>query len=216
MSSYIIDFDKWLVHARHDKFEPLADYSESEGLSLGMEIVSNTDELCLILDIVEMTKIYGNLTGNQEIFLDEEEAASALWIAMEEHTNDIPELDNGKLTVIHKPIDDDDDWDLDEPEEDVKRVEEPHKKPKKKKGVRAKDLIGMTFCTGQKTPRAGTTFAIFTDFIEDNMGEAEFDVLVKEFIRVYKPAKSNATIDEKFASGYVRGAFNAEYIEESL
>ena len=213
----MIDFDKFVIHARHDDPEILNKYGEDSGLSLGMEIVSNTEEMCLILDIVEMTKIYSNLTGGAEIFLDEEEAAEALWIAMEERPNDIPEVDNGKLTKVepkfHLDEEEDDDWD-DIPEHVVEMVKA--EKPKKKKGVRTKELMDKTFCLGQKTPRKGTTFAIFTSFIDDNMEPPTFDELVEEFIDKYEPSKSNAVVDEKFAGGYVRGAFNEGYIEEEL
>lgn len=209
MSSYMIDFDKWLVHARHADANLLNQYGEDNNL-LGMEIVSNAEELCLILDVDEMTKIYGNLTHTKETFLDEEEVAGTLWVAMEEHGNDIPELDNGKLIPIES--DELDDWD--EPEPVTHTIVTPLKVAKKK-GVRAKDLIGKTFSLGNKTPRKGTTFAILTDFIESNMDEATFDELTAEFIDKYEPS-GKTVCDEKFASGYIRGAFNAEYIEESL
>ena len=206
---YMIDFDKWLVHARHENKDVLAKYGDDSEMLLGMEIVSNTEELCLVVDINEISKIHHNLTGIEGTFFDEEDAAEALWIAMEEHANDIPEVDNGTIIKIETKVEDDDDWD-EEPEQPVKQV-----KPVKKKGVRAKELMDKTFCLGSKTPRKGTTFAILTDFIEGQMSEATFDELVKEFMDKYKPS-GKTVCDEKFASGYIRGAFNAEYIEESL
>ncbi len=214
---YMIDFDKWLIHARHKDGDVLNKYGEDNDLDMGMEIVSNAEELCLILDTKEMGQLYKNLTHKDSGFVSENEAAESLWIAMGEHTDDIREVINGELESLKKVGDAfndelDDEWD--EPEEPVKAAKPV--KPVKKKTVRASQLVGMTFCIGSKSPRAGTTFAILTDFIEENMGEAGFDELVKEFIRTYKPSKSNATVDEKFASGYIRGAFSSEYIEESL
>ena len=212
---YAIDFDTRTVESKSEDGELLASYVADNDLTLAIALVSSEEDLSLEMSLGEINDVYMHLTNDKIAFKTEEQAAEKCWEALVEHGDYIPDfsvkLGKKLLKAANKS----------EPQADNNQTADEPKTIKAKpvkvnKGIRAKDLIGMTFNNTDKSPRAGSAMAVITDFIEENLGEATLDEVVQAFVDNYVPAKSTAVIDEKYALGYIRGAFNEGYIEEGL
>jgi len=210
---YAIDFDTRRVESKSEDGDLLASYVIDNDLSLAITLVSNEDELLLELSLEEMKGIFNNLNHGYPRdyqFKSEDDGAKVLWDILEEHQEHIPTFTKALGKKLLKSAD--------KPEKQApaspkNSTTKPTSKPKR---IRAKDLIGMSFNNTPKSPRTGSAMAVITEFINGNLGEASLEELVEEFINNYEPKKSTATIDEKYALGYIRGAFNEGYIEEGL
>ena len=193
---YMIDFDSRKVLCASEEREELERYVEENDLSLAICLIESAEELSLELSMEELTDVSGHIAGNAPMWNNENEASESVWALLES--------ENFKT----KP-----------PKTSTESVEvKPEVKPKvkaKTPSIRANNLTGMVFCNTDKTPRAGTAFAIVADFIDDNIGTATFEELVENFVEVYR-TKDGSSKSEKFAMGYVRGAFKDGYIEEDL
>lgn len=211
---YAIDFDSRQVESKSEDRELLDQYVADNDLSLAVALIDSIDELCLQFTIGEMKDVYGYLNGNPPDFKSEEEAADAVWDTLEDHQDQFPNFTKalGKK-LVKKTVSGSVQTVKPSTKAKVPAKQKPSTQSLK---VKAKDLMGMNFCKGPKTPRNGTSFCIFTEFLDENFDEATFDELVQTFIDNYKPKNPNKPVDEALGRAYVRDAFNGGYIEEGL
>jgi len=205
---FLIDFDKLEVLSKSEDKELLDTFIEDNGLSLAIALIDGADELALEFSISEMHRLHTNIGSNGKQFDDEDEESEAIWEILEESEDDFPDFTKALGKKIAK-------GDGEKPTKGSTKSSKPKAAPKSK-GIRAKDLMGMSFCKGPKDPRKGTSFEIFTSFLEDNLDEATFDELVAAFIKGYVPKNPKKPVDEALGRAYVRDAFNGGYIEEGL
>lgn len=211
---YAIDHDTRKVVCKHDMSTEMEEYLSANGLDLAVTLIGDEDELCLMFTLEEIEGVLATHNQKSREWEDEEEAARFLWSFMEGNTH-IPAFSKRSAKKL---LGTSAQTDTPEPTEKQPKPKaaKPASAPRTSKGVRAKDLIGMTFCAGSNVPRKGTSFEIFANFLEDNLDEATFDELVQAFIENYVPKNPAKPVDETLAKAYVRDGFNGGYIEEAL
>lgn len=209
---YAIDHDTRRVLCKSPTDE-LHTYVEENGLALAITVVDSEDDLSLNFTIEEIDSVLGTLGQKPRKWEDEDDAAEFCWSTMEDSDVQLFSKRSAK-----KLLGSDSSADVEPaPSKTGKPTStKTAKAPRTSKGVRAKDLIGMTFCAGSNTPRKGTSFEIFTQYLEENLDEATFDELVGTFIDNYVPKNPDKPVDEPLGKAYVRDAFNGGFIEEAL
>lgn len=224
---YTIDFDTLKVESKSLDGEDLAEYLFDNDLSLAIAVVGSADDIELNLSLDEMNGLHTNLINLDEFedakpasdFTDETEAAEACWNTLEQFQAEFPKftkaLGNKLLKgAVSKAKDSPEPVKADKPAK-AKAAKAPAK-TNTSNAAKTKDLIGKSFVKGAKEPRQGTSFVIFTEFLDENMGEATFDELVAAFVAAYVPRDPKKPVDESLGKAYVRDAFNGGYIEEAL
>jgi len=202
--NYLIDFDKLAVLAKGEDKEELDTFIEDNDLSMAIVLIDNEDELSLQFTVEEMTTITDFFGDSKQKFTDED-CAEVCWDSLEDHKEEYPKFTKALGKKIAKG--------------DSEKPTKSSAKPKvvsNGSSVRTKDLLEMNFCKGPKTPRKGTSFEVFTLFLDDNLDEATYPELIKAFIDGYKPEDSKTKVDESLASRRLRKAFIGGYIEEGL
>jgi len=209
---FMIDFDRREVDCKSIDGEVLRQYVLENDLSLAVAIVDSEDELGSQLSDKEMEEVYAKCTGGLP---STDGICEMLWGLLEENQDKFPTFTKALGKKLLKA----------ETKADKEPVNKPADKPVKTakpkpassgKTIRASNLVGLTFTTGDKPTRAGTAFHIFTTIIDDNFGQATFDDLVSGFMVAYKPSKTNKPVDEKCAQSYLKDAFKVGVIVEEL
>lgn len=224
---YCIDNDTKEVESKSDNIKELLDYVNDNRLTLAVSVVGSFEEVFFKFTMEEMTHIYGLLNGNPPKFENDDHAANMVWNTLEEHQDEFPKFTKalgkrlikaadkraGIISGIKMEIKQKMSTQTTKPTTTTPPTQD---KPSGVRSVRSKDLVGMVFAMGDKPTKAGTAFHLFTECIEDNIDQATFDELVEYFIANYQPKDPTKVIDDKFARGYVLGAYKAGHIAEDL
>lgn len=212
MNKFVIDFDTLMVESKSEDIDLLHQYVDNNDLSMVVCIIDSADELALQFTLKEIEGICNNINPEDPREYTDI-TPEKCWLTLNISQGNFPEFTKvlGKQLIKSGST----------PDTNNLNQTTSTAKPKtvtteKSKGVKAKDLVGMNFIKGTKEPRKGTSFEIFTNFLEENLGEATFDELVKAFIGSYVPKNPNKPVDEALGRAYVRDAFNGGYIEEGL
>lgn len=94
---YCIDYDSRKVEYKSESKVELEIYIKDNDLELALAIVDSEDELCLQFSLSELEDVYGFLNGNPPEFTSEEQAAEAVWLTLEEHKDQFPQLPGKKI-----------------------------------------------------------------------------------------------------------------------
>lgn len=216
--NFLIDYDTRSVECKSADAEPLQKYIQDNDLGLAVALISGEDDLEMEMSLAEVSELFHNISERSRKFETEEEAAEVTYALLQGKADQFPDFTpalgkkllkagqkrsadtaKGKAIPATKTA--------------SKTTTESSKPAKRSRTTKASD--DTVFVLGSKQPRPNTIHHIITSFIDDNMGEATFKEIVDNFVETYTDKEGNGC-DEKFATGYVKGAIRKAFIEEQL